>query len=137
MDNGDRFMKTGEAAEILCISVQTLRQYEAYGCLIPRQRYPSGHRKYTRKQIEDFLAGIGDEGGMERTRADYMSGKEVCRYCGFSISLLHSLDERGILKPRRRYPVSNKRLYLKADVEKFYKSTTRYNDQARRTFPSL
>lgn len=131
MDNGDHFMKTGEAAEILCISVQTLRQYEAYGYLIPRQRYPSGHRKYTRKQIEDFLVGIGDEGGIERTRADYMSGKEVCKYCGFSIGLLNTLEQKGLLKPRRVYPVSNKRLYLKIEVKKFYESMSETRNIAR------
>lgn len=125
MNNEGYLMKSGEAAEYLCLSAQTVRLLEERGFLIPHQLYPSGHRKYSRRQIEDFLARIGDEGGIERTRDDYMSSKEVCKFCGFSLGLLNTLEKDGILKPRRVYPISHKRLYLKTDVEKFYDSMSK------------
>ena len=120
--DGDYLMKSGEAAAHLFVSAQTLRKMEGRGYLIPQQTYPSGHRRYSRKQIDEFLEIMGDPGSFELTRRDYMSSREVCRYCGFSVGLLNTLEREGILKPRRRYPVGRNRLWLRADVEKFANS---------------
>ena len=51
-----------------------------------------------------------------------MTSREVCNYCNFSMGLLNSLDKKGILRPRRRLPVTNKRLYVKEDIDAFLKS---------------
>lgn len=46
-----RCYSISEAADILCISVPTLRMYEREGLVIPSRR-ESGHRAYTEKQLE-------------------------------------------------------------------------------------
>ncbi len=40
-----------EAADILCISIPTLRMYEREGLVIPSRR-PSGHRAYTESDLD-------------------------------------------------------------------------------------
>ena len=46
-----RSYSISEAADILCISVPTLRMYEREGLVIPSRR-ASGHRAYTGEQLE-------------------------------------------------------------------------------------
>jgi MerR family transcriptional regulator, heat shock protein HspR len=46
-----RSYSISEAADILCISVPTLRMYEREGLVIPSRR-DSGHRAYTEDQLE-------------------------------------------------------------------------------------
>jgi MerR family transcriptional regulator/heat shock protein HspR len=46
-----RSYSISEAADILCLSVPTLRMYEREGLVIPSRR-PSGHRAYTEEQLE-------------------------------------------------------------------------------------
>lgn len=46
-----RSYSISEAADILCISVPTLRMYEREGLVIPSRRL-SGHRAYTETQLE-------------------------------------------------------------------------------------
>jgi MerR family transcriptional regulator, heat shock protein HspR len=46
-----RSYSISEAADILCISVPTLRMYEREGLVIPSRR-ESGHRAYTEVQLE-------------------------------------------------------------------------------------
>jgi MerR family transcriptional regulator, heat shock protein HspR len=46
-----RSYSISEAADILCISVPTLRMYEREGLVIPSRRV-SGHRAYTADQLE-------------------------------------------------------------------------------------
>jgi DNA-binding transcriptional MerR regulator len=53
---------------------------------------------------------------------EYMSSTEVCRYLQFSSSVLNKLDKNGTLKPKRRLPSNNKRLYAKEDVDNFLNS---------------
>ena len=55
-------------------------------------------------------------------KQEFMTSREVCNYCNFSMGLLNSLDKKGILRPRRRLPVTNKRLYVKEDIDAFLKS---------------
>lgn len=116
------FLKAGEAAKYLGMSIQTLRNLQDKGMLIPEQKFPSGHRKYTKKQLDEFLQKMsdGDEAGLEY--GDFMTSREVCKYCNFSIAVLNSLEKDGYLKPRRRLPISNKRLYIQADIDKFLES---------------
>jgi MerR family transcriptional regulator, heat shock protein HspR len=47
----ERSYSISEAADILCISVPTLRMYEREGLVIPSRR-DSGHRAYTEDQLE-------------------------------------------------------------------------------------
>lgn len=49
------FMKTGEAAEYVGVSTQTLRDYERKGLLEPHMKRESGHRIYTRQQLDEFI----------------------------------------------------------------------------------
>lgn len=46
-----RSYSISEAADILCVSVPTLRMYEREGLVIPSRR-DSGHRAYTETQLE-------------------------------------------------------------------------------------
>lgn len=51
----EEYIKSGEAAKFFGVSVQTLRNWQDRGILVPEQIYPSGHRKYSRRQLEEFL----------------------------------------------------------------------------------
>lgn len=55
---------------------------------------------------------------------DFMTSREVCRYCGFSMSVLNSLESAGTLAPKRRLPVSRRRMYSREDVDNFLVSLT-------------
>lgn len=46
-----RFIKIGEAAKLLGISVQTLRRWESTGELVPRKRASGGTRYYDKEQL--------------------------------------------------------------------------------------
>ena len=54
----------------------------------------------------------------------FMTSKDVCRYCGFSMSVLNKLEKDGILKPKRKLPINHRRLYRKIDVDNFVSSIT-------------
>ena len=54
-DANERYLKIGEAAEFLCVSEQTLRNYHRRGILIPARIRSSHHRGYSLTQLEDFL----------------------------------------------------------------------------------
>ena len=54
----------------------------------------------------------------------FMTRKDVCRYCGFSMSVLNKLEKDGILKPKRKLPINHRRLYRKIDVDNFLSSIT-------------
>lgn len=49
------FIRIGEAAEMVGVSTQTLRNWESLGILLPEIVRDTGHRYYTVKQIEDFI----------------------------------------------------------------------------------
>jgi DNA-binding transcriptional MerR regulator len=48
-------VKAGEAAQMLCVCTQTLRNWDSAGRLKPYQVLPSGHRRYSREQLEQFI----------------------------------------------------------------------------------
>lgn len=54
----------------------------------------------------------------------WMTSREVCKYCQFSMSVLNSLEKSGVLKPKRKLPINKRRLYNKEDVDKFLDSIT-------------
>lgn len=55
MANAKRYLKIGEAAEMIGVSTQTLRNYQRRGLLVPELVFDSGHRKYSVEQIEAFV----------------------------------------------------------------------------------
>lgn len=50
----EKFLKSGEAAELLHITEVTLRRWEKSGKLVPHHKSESGYKYYTRQQIHDF-----------------------------------------------------------------------------------
>lgn len=54
----------------------------------------------------------------------FMTSRDVCQYCNFSVSVLNKLEKDGILKPKRKLSVNHRRLYKKEDVDKFLDSIT-------------
>lgn len=117
-------MKSGAAARYLGISAATLRKFQDTGILKPFQLYPSGHRRYSRKQLEEFLSVMGDSRGVSQDE-EFMSSTDVCRYCGFSPGMLNSLEKSGDLKPRRKLPFGNKRLYARSEVDDFLRTLSK------------
>lgn len=59
----------------------------------------------------------------------FMTSKEVCDFCGFSRVVLDRLERQGLLKPARKFPLSGKRLYLPADVDKYMEAVWRKRAQ--------
>ena len=49
------YIGTTEASKILHICVATLHAYHRTGRLVPEVVTKTGRRKYTRKQLEDFI----------------------------------------------------------------------------------
>ena len=52
----NRFVKIGEAAKLLCVSVQALRNWEVEGKIMPSHRTPGGQRMYDLAE----LLGVND-----------------------------------------------------------------------------
>lgn len=50
-----KLYKVGEAANILGVTPQTLRNYHYRGILIPELILKTGHRFYTKEQLEEFI----------------------------------------------------------------------------------
>ena len=50
----NNYVKSGEAARYLGVSIQTLRNWQYRNILDPEQIYPSGHRRYSKKQLEEL-----------------------------------------------------------------------------------
>lgn len=51
------WLTIGEAARHLHVSINTLRRWEAAGLVVPH-RLPSGHRRYSRTQLEELLERV-------------------------------------------------------------------------------
>jgi putative resolvase len=49
----DRFLRIGEVAKLLCVSVGTLRRWEREGKLIPHRI--GKQRRYSYEQVMEFL----------------------------------------------------------------------------------
>lgn len=56
------------------------------------------------------------------TGRSFMTSREVCNYMDCSIAVLNRLDKDGILKPARRLPLNNRRLYRQEDVDDYIES---------------
>jgi excisionase family DNA binding protein len=59
---GERLLTVKQAAEFLGVSRNTLYRYENRGFLVPL-RTPTGHRRYRRSDLEDFLHKMEVRGG--------------------------------------------------------------------------
>lgn len=55
MEDGKKYLKIGEAADLIGVSTQTLRSYHARGILVPEIVFDSGHRKYSVEQVGKFI----------------------------------------------------------------------------------
>ncbi|MGL5088780.1 MAG: MerR family DNA-binding transcriptional regulator, partial [Fusobacteriaceae bacterium] len=51
----EKYIKLKEAIKYSMLCRSTLHKYDKQGLLVPL-RTPSGHRRYTKKQIDDFLS---------------------------------------------------------------------------------
>lgn len=120
---GETYVKIGEAARLLGVSASTLGSWQAKGILVPAQIFPSGHRRYSMSQIEDFIRNQENISKLDDSGADsdevYMTSRQVAKYIGISVSLVNSLEEKGELLPRRKLPTNNRRLYTQSDVDAF------------------
>ena len=52
----NNFVRIGEAAEILGVTPQTLRNWEKKGMLVPCHRSNTGFRCYSRQQLNNFVS---------------------------------------------------------------------------------
>ena len=52
-------------------------------------------------------------------KESFLTSRDVCDYLGISTTLLNGLEKSGYLKPARKMPLSNKRLYSADDVMSF------------------
>ena len=79
MEQNQRFMNVGEAAEFLGVSAASLRKWSDKG-LVPVYRTPGGQRRYSPGDLEEFLSSM-------RQPSDSESGlgKAVPRYGRSSI----------------------------------------------------
>ena len=122
----ETFIKIGDAAKMLGVSTSTLGRWQDTGILIPAQVFPSGHRRYSLSQIQEFIRvqenvskiGVEDDNPDE----EFMTSRQVAKYINVSVALINSLEEKGQLVPRRKLPTNNRRLYAKSDVDAFLES---------------
>jgi DNA-binding transcriptional MerR regulator len=122
----ETFIKIGDAAKMLGVSTSTLGRWQDTGILIPAQVFPSGHRRYSLSQIQEFIRNQENTSkiGVEEDDPDeeFMTSRQVAKYINVSVSLINSLEEKGQLVPRRKLPTNNRRLYAKSDVDAFLES---------------
>lgn len=57
MEQNQRFMNVGEAAEYLGVSAASLRKWSDKG-LVPVYRTPGGQRRYAPGDLEEFLSSM-------------------------------------------------------------------------------
>lgn len=117
----ETYIKIGEAARMLGISPSTLGIWQDKGILVPAQIFPSGHRRYTVSQVQEFIRTQENTSMMngEDDNEDYLTSRETAEYMNVSLSLVNSLEAQGQLIPRRKLPTNNKRLYAKSDIDAF------------------
>lgn len=112
----ETYVKTGRAAEMLGVSTSTLRNWSDCGVLVPEIRSGGGHRRYSLRQLEKFIAEHDvDSGDDERL----ISSSEVARLLDTTVYEVNKLEKAGTLVPKERLPVSNKRLYALSDVMEY------------------
>lgn len=117
----ETYIKIGEAARMLGISPSTLASWQDKGILIPAQILPSGHRRYTVSQIQEFIRTQENTSMLSDSDDDeeYLTSRETAEYMNVSLYRVNSLESQGQLVPRRKLPTNNKRLYAKSDVDAF------------------
>lgn len=120
MMDGKRLLKVQDAANLLCVATQTLRNWERTGLFKPDVVYESGHRRYDYDRLIEFrnsytLGEISDG-------AVIISSGDVCKSLSICTSTLKLLEKRGKIKPVLVIPGSGKRLYLEEDIEKYKES---------------
>lgn len=117
----ETYIKIGEAARMLGVSPSTLGSWQDKDILIPAQIFPSGHRRYTVSQIQEFIRTQENTSMLSDSDDDeeYLTSRETAEYMNVSLSLVNSLESQGQLVPRRKLPTNNKRLYAKSDVDAF------------------
>lgn len=117
----ETYIKIGEAARMLGVSPSTLGSWQDNGILVPAQIFPSGHRRYTVSQIQEFIRTQENTSMMNRgdDNEEYLTSRETAEYMNVSLSLVNSLEAQGQLIPRRKLPTNNKRLYAKSDIDAF------------------
>lgn len=118
----ETYIKIGEAARMLGVSTSTLGRWQDTGVLIPAQIFPSGHRRYTLSQIQEFIRNqenISKVGEFDDSEEEFLTSKQVAKYLGVSVSLINNLEKKGELIPRRKLPTNNRRLYALSDVDAF------------------
>lgn len=116
------YIKIGEAARMLGVSTSTLGRWQDTGVLIPAQIFPSGHRRYTLSQIQEFIKNqenISKVGEFDDSEEEFLTSRQVAKYLGVSVSLINNLEKKGELIPRRKLPTNNRRLYALSDVNAF------------------
>lgn len=116
------YIKIGEAARMLGVSTSTLGRWQDTGVLIPAQIFPSGHRRYTLSQIQEFIRNqenISKVGEFDDSEEEFLTSRQVAKYLGVSVSLINNLEKKGELIPRRKLPTNNRRLYALSDVNAF------------------
>ena len=51
------YLTIGETADMLSVSIATLRNWDREGKFVPHHRTKGGQRAYSREQIEEYLQG--------------------------------------------------------------------------------
>lgn len=115
-------LSAGETARWIGCSRSTLKNYEDDGLLNSAVMTTGNKRLFSANQVGQFI--IEQCGGSSATLheeygAAFISSVDVMKKLGVSYKVLDSLDRQSLLSPRRRLPLSHKRLYLESDVEKF------------------
>ena len=50
--------KISEAAKILGVTATTLRTYDKDKRLVPDSKLPTGHRRYSKEQIDEYIKSL-------------------------------------------------------------------------------
>lgn len=119
----ETYIRVGEAAKLLGVSTSTLSSWQREGVLKPAQVFPSGHRRYTLSQVQEFIKNHENVSQLDDVDDNeiYMTSSDTADYMQVSISLLNTWTANGELIPRRKLPTNNRRMYAKSDVDAFLK----------------
>lgn len=114
-------LSAGETSRWIGCSISTLKNYEEEGLLVPTIIVGKSKRMFSVSQVREFIVECceGKEYFLnEEQGQSFLSVNQVRRRLRISNESLLSLEQKGILLPRRRLPLNHKRLYLESDVEK-------------------
>lgn len=120
-------LSVGETSSWIGCSKSTLKKYEDEGLLIPVVEAAGRKRLFSSKQVKKFIieqCGGSESALDEEYGGEFLSSIDVKKRLSVSYELVNILDRQGLLSPRRRLPLSHKRLYLKEDVDKFLETVS-------------